>query len=284
MLRHLTLLPLLFVALFALALPSQAAAPTPTSTEFHAKGGGRIWVYLPVNRPANAKLACVLVPPAGSRMFHGMLLGDGDRPEHYPYVEAGFAVVSFDISGPWLNTKSDLALKNAAEAFKNAQFGVSDALEAIHLVLAKYPQIDPKRLYVAGHSSAGTLALQIAASSDQFRACIAFAPITDVVTDRKQALVTIDTFVPGFSEAIRLASPNNRITALQCPIFLFHSTDDSRVPPAGIVAFKNALLAQGKSVKYVSVDSGDHYDSMIQRGVPQAIIWLKALDEKAPNR
>ena len=59
-----------------------------------------------------------------------------------------------------------------------ARFGVSDGLTALDAALAKYPQIDPKRVYVAGHSSAGTLALQLAAAApDRLKACVAFAPI-----------------------------------------------------------------------------------------------------------
>jgi dienelactone hydrolase len=284
MLRHFALWSLFFTALFASALSAKAVATAPTSVEFRAKGGGRVWVYLPIDVPADAKVACILVPPAGSRMYHGMLLEDSDRKEHYPYVRAGFAVVSFDISGPWLDTKTNAALKKAAGDFQKAQFGVKDALDALQLALAKYPQIDPKRIYVAGHSSAGTLALQIAASSDQLRGCAAYAPITDVATDRKATLVAINALIPGFFDAIRLASPNNRIAALRCPIFLFHATDDGRVLPEGIFAFKDSLLIQGKSVTYVAVDSGGHYDSMINQGIPQAIVWFKTLDAKVADR
>src|SRR5687768_9302898 len=57
----------------------------------------RVWYYQP--EKAADKLALVLVPPAGSTLFVGMALGDGDRAEHYPYVKAGFAVASFEIDG-----------------------------------------------------------------------------------------------------------------------------------------------------------------------------------------
>ena len=57
----------------------------------------RVWYYEP--EKAAGKLPLVLVPPAGSTLFVGMNLGDGDRAEHYPYVQAGFAVASFEIDG-----------------------------------------------------------------------------------------------------------------------------------------------------------------------------------------
>src|SRR5437899_1596668 len=50
----------------------------------------RVWYYQP--EQASGKLALVLVPPAGSTLFGGMALSEGDRREHYPYARAGFAV------------------------------------------------------------------------------------------------------------------------------------------------------------------------------------------------
>ena len=64
----------------------------------------RVWYYQP--EKAAEKLALVLVPPAGSTLFVGMDLGDGDRPEHYPYARAGFAVASFDIDGHVPNSET----------------------------------------------------------------------------------------------------------------------------------------------------------------------------------
>lgn len=46
--------------------------------------------------------------------------------------------------------------------------------------LAKRPDVDPKRIYLAGHSTGGTLALLVAASTDRFRAVIALGPVDDV--------------------------------------------------------------------------------------------------------
>ena len=265
-------------------MPRHLPPPLPPE-ELHAPGGGRVRVYLPKNPPVGAKLPCVLIAPAGSRLFHGMLLGDGDKPEHLPWVAAGFAVVSYDISGPFPEEQGDdEPVIRAVTAFMKARFGVSDGLAALDAALAKYPQIDPKRVYVVGHSSAGTLALQLAeAAPDRFKACVAFAPITDVGEHLKEALPMLDGAVPGFADAIRKASPSSLVDAFQCPVFLFHAADDANVSTASVVAFKDALVARHKTVEYVSVPSGGHYDSMIQQGVPKAIAWVKALDQKQPK-
>src|SRR5262245_25854268 len=106
----------------------------------------RIWFYEPEN--AADKLALVLVPPAGSTLYIGMELAEGDRTEHYPYAEAGFAVASFDIDGhvPNLQFAGDDAVLQGARAFRESQAGLANAKAALEFVLAKAPQIEPKRI------------------------------------------------------------------------------------------------------------------------------------------
>ncbi len=276
------------LALLLCSVLSSQAAPPATAVapeELHAPGGGRVWVYLPKNTPAGTKLPCVLIAPAGSRMFHGMLLGDGDKPEHLPWVAAGFAVVSYDISGPYPEEPAgDDQIIQAVTAFMQAKFGVSDGLAALDTALAKYPQIDPSRLYVVGHSSAATLSLQLAASSDRFKACVSFAPVLDVAMHLKPVLPTLDRAVPGFAEAVRAASPVSRVDAIRCPVFLFRAEDDRGTPAATTETYRDALRAHGTTVEYVTVPTGGHYDSMIKQGQPKAIAWIKALDQKPPKQ
>jgi dipeptidyl aminopeptidase/acylaminoacyl peptidase len=275
---------ILFLGLILLLPSTRAAQDSPSkvsSIELHSKSGGRVWVYLPQSTPPDTKLGCVLVPPAGSRLFHGMSLGDGDRVEHVPYVAAGFAVVSFDISGPWPDTGGDAALQKAIKEFANAKCGVTDALNALQSALDKYPQIDPNRIFVAGHSSAATLALQIAVASPRVKGCIAFAPITEVEKRIGASTIkTLDGVSPGIATLLHDLSPSNRVDALRCPVFLFHADDDSNVPTASIAAFRDALSAHNKATEFVSVASGGHYNSMIEQGIPKAITWLSAIDQK----
>ena len=274
--------------LLCCASPGHAAPPVAAIVPetLHAPGGGQVWVYLPRNASAGAKLPCVLIAPAGSRMFHGMTLGDGDKPEHLPWVAAGFAVVSYDISGPFPEESSDDELViRAVSAFMKARFGVNDGLAALDTALAKYPQIDPSRVYVVGHSSAATLSLQLAAASDRFKGCVSFAPVLDVATHLKPVLPTLDQAVPGFAEAVRAASPLSHVDAIHCPVFLFRAEDDDKgTPAAPMGAYRDALRANGTTVEYVTVPTGGHYDSMIKQGQPKAIAWIKTLDQKAAKQ
>ena len=117
-----------------------------------------LWVYLPNPLPAG-KLPCVLIAPAGSRLFHGMSLDAGDRVEHLPYVRRGFAVVAYQLDGKMQDRPTDAQARDAIEKFSDAHAGIDNAAAAINYIDAKIPQIDPKRIYAVGHSSAGTLAL-----------------------------------------------------------------------------------------------------------------------------
>lgn len=58
--------------------------------------------------------------------------------------------------------------------------GEVDDLIAAGKWLAARPDVDPERIYVAGHSTGGTLAVLVAESSSVFRAAVAFGPIADV--------------------------------------------------------------------------------------------------------
>lgn len=55
---------------------------------------------------------------------------------------------------------------------------VDDVLAAADY-LAKRSDVDPKRIYLGGHSTGGTMVLLTVASSDRFRAAFAFGPVTN---------------------------------------------------------------------------------------------------------
>src|SRR5262249_51971365 len=154
------------------------------------------------------KLALVLVPPAGSTLFAGMAMGEGDRAEHYPYVRAGFAVASFDIDGQVANLEkaSDAAGLKGAQGVRHAQAGLVNAKAALDFVLAKVASVDPDRVYIAGHSSAATLALLVAEHEPRIKTCAAYAPVTDVEARLAEVIPQLDRALPGYREFLRSSS------------------------------------------------------------------------------
>jgi dienelactone hydrolase len=236
----------------------------------------RVWYYEP--EKTAGKLALVLVPPAGSTLFAGMDLGDGDRAEHYPYVQAGFAVASFEIDGNVSkNDESDAQVLKGALQFRNAQAGVSNAKAALDFILAKAPNVDPNRVYIAGHSSAATLALLVASHEPRIKACAAYAPVTDVEARLAPVIPQLDKAMPGYRDFLVTSSPKNQADKLKCPVFLFHAEDDNNVPVSQTTDFAAQLKKSNSQVTLVTTKQGGHYDSMIQEGIPKGIAWLRGM-------
>lgn len=239
-----------------------------------------VWIYLP-EKPAAEKLPCVLVAPAGSRLFHGMSLAEGDRAEHLPYVRQGFAVIAYELDGPMPEEPRGADAIAAAKAFKDSKAGLTNAQAALDYALAKVPQIDPNRIFIAGHSSAATHALLMAASDSRIKGCIAYAPAIDVpqrVGPRN--LNPLGKGIEGFDEFIKWSSPSNHVKDVKCPVLLFYAADDDVISIPDIERFGEDLKKSNRDVTVMAADKGGHYDAMIKEGIPVGILWLKSHTKK----
>ena len=77
-------------------LPPGAAVIGGRLHQVRLQGSGpgesmQLWVYLPTAAAQGGRVPCVMIAPAGSPLVTGMALSAGDRPEHTPYVQAGYA-------------------------------------------------------------------------------------------------------------------------------------------------------------------------------------------------
>lgn len=229
----------------------------------------KLWVYLPES-PGEEKLPCVLIAPAGSPMIVGMPLAEGDRPEHLPYARAGFAVVAYEIDGPIPDEPSDAQFMEGVRRFQAARAGVANAELAMEFALEHLP-VDPDRIYVAGHSSAGTLALQCAWSLPGIRACVAYAPGTNVEAHLGEFADVLEEALPGTRDFLVDWNPARKAGTIPCPVFLFWAQDDGLVPAQEL----DALEEQLGQVDRVTVPTGGHYEAMLSDGIPAAIEWLR---------
>ena len=237
----------------------------------------KLWVYLP-EAQTDQKIPCVLIAPAGTRLYHGITLGEGDRPEHLPYVRAGFAVIAYEVDGPLAGNASNKALFKAALEFKNAEGGLNNARAALDYALAKIPQIDPARIYTAGHSSAGTISLLVAEREPRVRAAIAYAPASDVEKFLGETNVAaIAAVITDYREFLKRTSPYANAKELKCPLFLFHAEDDKVVAITYSEDFVKEVSTHNSAVTFVRVPKGGHFSAMPAEGIPRAIEWLKAL-------
>jgi dipeptidyl aminopeptidase/acylaminoacyl peptidase len=133
------------------------------------------------------------------------------------------------------------------------------------------------RVYAVGHSSAGTVALQVAEHEPRIAACVAFAPATEVMKQLSPYGAQLDKLQPGEMDFMARLAPDRNIDKLKCPTMLFTARDDDNVPSASVARFAAALQKTNDKVKLVTVDTGGHHQSMIKEGIPAAIEWLKAL-------
>jgi dipeptidyl aminopeptidase/acylaminoacyl peptidase len=239
----------------------------------------RVWYYQP--EQAADKLPLVLVAPAGSTLFAGKAVGEGDRPEHYPYVRAGFAVASFDIDGNVIDPKNatEAAKLIGAQEFRDARAGLANAKAALDFVLDTIPNIDADRIYIAGHSSAATLALLFAEHEPRIKACAAYAPCTDVVTLLAKRIPTLEKALSGYGEFLRFSSPRTHAEKLKCPLFLFHAQDDRTTLVSESTDFAALVKKTNPEVTLVITPTGGHYPSMIREGIPKGIEWFRQLQK-----
>ncbi|HZN36412.1 MAG TPA: prolyl oligopeptidase family serine peptidase [Pirellulaceae bacterium] len=237
--------------------------------------GGWLHLYLPAGEHQPKSLPCVLIAPAGSTLLAGMDLGDGDQPEHVPYVKAGCAVLAYELDGPCLDDTDLDEQKDAFRAFKDSRAGLVNGRNALEYLLAKVPEVDPARIYAAGHSSAATHALLFAAHEPRLAGVMAYAPAPDLPKRMGPQLAVFRFIMPGVVDFVTQSSPRTHVGSIKCPTFLFHAQDDSNCPIADTNAFADELKQKGTDVKYVTAASGDHYDSMINEGIPAGIQWLK---------
>ncbi|WP_435018054.1 alpha/beta hydrolase family protein [Tundrisphaera sp. TA3] len=236
---------------------------------------GRLWVYTPAGDHPPRSLPCVLIAPAGSDLITGMAQAEGDRPEHLPYARAGFAVVAYELDGSVADPQEadGREMLRAARRFLRARAGLVNAHIALEYALARLPEVDPGRIAAAGHSSAGTMALLFAENEPRIRACVAYAPATDLPRRFGNQGVAI-LRQRGLGPLIERFSPSSGIAGLSCPLFLFHAQDDRNVPVDQSERFAEEARDAGKAVTLEVVPGGDHYDSMIRDGIPRGIEWL----------
>lgn len=260
--------------------PAKTIAPGVLMHEVALKPGGQagaIWIYLP-EKPASEKLPCVLIAPAGSNLLTGMKLDPSDSKEHIPYAQAGMVVVAYAIDGHLEERDhlKDADALAATKAFMDADAGATNAKAALDYALANVPNIDPKRIFSAGHSSAGTLSLLEAAREPRLAGCIAYAPATDLEKRIPAPAVTVfSKALPGFKQFLQKSSPIKNVAKITCPVLLFHAADDSNVPIAQTEAFAKALQKTNKNVTFFKAKAGGHFDSMIAEGIPMGINWIK---------
>jgi dipeptidyl-peptidase-4 len=119
---------------------------------------------------------------------------------------------------------------------------LADQLAAIDQVLARYPQLDSRRLGWWGWSWGGTFTLNALTHSDRFRAGVAVAPVTDfrnydsIYTERYLGLPAAQPKIYDAAAILPVASH------LKGHLLLVHGTGDDNVHIANSIEFIQRLI------------------------------------------
>ena len=215
----------------------------PEQLEVPAKDGSKLYatLLLPAGVTVPASVPLIVNPYGGPgsrtvvNKWDDALLFDELLAQH------GFAVLHADNRGS----------PNRGRAFAQAawhDFGpvqLKDQLTVADAALAKYSQLDAKRIGWWGWSWGGTFTLYAMTHSDRIRAGIAVAPVTSwldydsIYTERYMSKPA------EFSEGYRDFSVVNSAANLKGRLLLVHGTGDDNVHISNTVQFIQALIQAG---------------------------------------
>jgi dienelactone hydrolase len=197
-------------------------------------------------------------PPAGGRhpavlfLHGGFAFGEDDWEATQPFRDAGFVVMTPILRGE----------NGQPGAYTMFYDEVNDVLAAAE-ALARLPYVDANRLYVAGHSAGGTLALLAALTSNRFRAAASFSGSPDQVSFARGQKELVP-FNPADQKEYQMRSPLAFARSFKCPTRLYYGDEEWAFKASSRKTAEKARAA-GLDVEAVSVP-GDHFDS-----VPEAM-------------
>ena len=215
----------------------------PEQIEVKAKDGTTLYatVLLPEGVTSAASVPLIVNPYGGpgpetvANKWGDGLLFDELLAQH------GFAVLHAD------NRGSGARGRDFAQASYH-NFGpvqLEDQLTVVDAALAKYPQLDRKRLGWWGWSWGGTFTLYALTHSDRFRAGVAVAPVTDwhnydsIYTERYMSEPA--EFAKGYKEFSVVNSAAN----LKGRLLMVHGTSDDNVHMENSIQFIQQLIEAG---------------------------------------
>ena len=112
---------------------------------------------------------------------------------------------------------------NSNPGVKEGFLGEVDDVLAAADYLAKQAYVDPKRIYLGGHSTGGTLALLVAECSHRFRAVFAFGPVADVgMYGADSGFLPFDV---SNRKEIVLRSPYYWLSSIHSPVWVLEGSE-----------------------------------------------------------
>jgi acetyl esterase/lipase len=140
---------------------------------------------------------------------------------------------------------------NDNPGIKESFLGEVDDVLAAADYLAKHDYVDPKRIYLGGHSTGGTMVLLTAACSDRFRAVFSFGPVEDIAGYGKDFM----PFDTSNSRELELRAPGRWLHSIQCPTFVFEGMGGNL---RSLQVMKRS--SSNPKVQFYTVRGADHFN------------------------
>jgi formylglycine-generating enzyme required for sulfatase activity/pimeloyl-ACP methyl ester carboxylesterase len=228
--------------------------------EIKYKSGGlqlKAWINLPPDEKQKR--------PAILYLHGGFAFGIGDWEQTKPYRDAGFIVLA-----PML--RGENGQPGAFSYFYNE---VDDVLAAGEY-LSKLPQVDAKRIFIAGHSIGGTMTMLATQASHLFRAAAVFdgasywGPFTEATdlpfdkTDPREIILRSPmAFAGSFKSPVRLYYQNREQTSLTEFFALMNR--------------RTVVLAKNRGLDVEGVEIEGNHMSIVHPAIQQSIAFFQRI-------
>jgi dipeptidyl aminopeptidase/acylaminoacyl peptidase len=242
-----------------IASPQQSSAVKPprgvSEIEF-ASDDLRLKAW--VNRPADVTRK----HPAVLFLHGGFAFDKDDWNLSQPYRDGGFVVLTPILRGE----------NGQPGSFTLWYDEVDDALAAAKY-LSDLPYVDGSRLFIAGSSAGGTLALLAAEASNRFRRAASFSASPDQVVLVKHAKMDLP-FDKTDPRELQMRSPLAYAHSFKCPVRIYYATQDHFV----LTSERTATVAKERELDVEAVRiEGDH-GSIVPEGIKQSIQFFQKDD------
>ncbi len=138
---------------------------------------------------------------------------------------------------------------------REGYFGEVDDVLAAKKFLADQPHVDPKRVYLGGHSTGGTLALLVAETGADFRGVFSFGPVDDVAGYGPQYC----PFDLNDEYAVKLRSPSHWLSGVRCRTLVIEGQEQGNMDSLMRMNATNLITAKNDHVLFYGLIGGNHF-------------------------
>jgi acetyl esterase/lipase len=139
---------------------------------------------------------------------------------------------------------------NRNPGVKEGFYGEVDDVIAAAKSLRALPYVDPRRIYLGGHSTGATLALLVAEMTGDFRGVFAFGPVEDVSAYPPEYL----PFDTSDRRGMELRSPGHWLSSIRSPVWIIEGTGGNMDSLRAMEAVSTNPL-----VHFVEARGADHF-------------------------